>query len=378
MLSLVSAALQPPDDSGGRWTGGFAYAPHNHGAAWVRDPCDYSILDVPPLPAPTGVTATAVAGGTLVAGTYGYVVTFSDANGQTTGSAQANVTTVSTGSVRVAWTMPVDAAERGITAKVYGRVAGSLGLIGSGIGTNSFTDTGSATPGAAVPSSNTTGGPGIYVNLPIVEHVPTLAVVEDRCSTWGFSERDFKGRATTLLENATSTALAFEFWAGIQAQKEGYPNDYLTNPATCVDITPGTTPSINRGVQILEDALASNGFGGKGMIHVQPQTTPDSLIVRREGPLLLTQRDNIVVADTGYTGWGPNNVVPAAGTAYIYATDLVSVRIDSIRVIPDSFEEALDRGNNGEPNTITFRAERFVAATFDGSAHFACKVALSA
>ena len=100
VLSLVSAcaAVNPwTDDTDGRWTGGFAYAPENRYAGEIRDPCDYVTDDVPALPAPVLVVADLVdtgTGGTLAANTaYAYVATFVNANGQTTGSTERSITT---------------------------------------------------------------------------------------------------------------------------------------------------------------------------------------------------------------------------------------------------------------------------------------------
>ncbi len=282
------------------------------------------------------------------------------------------------GSVVLTWNKVADNAQY----RIYGRVGGSIGLLAT-IGpfdhdqAATYTDIGSPAPGAVPPSSNTTGGPSAYTNQPIVTHVPTLVVVEDSCSSFGFEERDFKGRALRLLDNATPQAAEREFWTGALAQAKGYPNNYLTSAAT-QDITPGTVPSVTRGLQILQDALQQCGFGGQGMIHVQAQTAPNLLSVRRVGNLLLDVFDNIVVPGVGYPGTGPGGTTPPAGTAWMYATDLVLFRQEEEgTVFPDSFAEALDRGQAGQPNTIRFRAERFTAAYFDGACQFACKVTLA-
>lgn len=398
VLSLVSAcaAVNPwTDDTDGRWTGGFAYAPENRYAGEIRDPCDYVTDDVPALPAPVLIVADLVdtgTGGTLAANTaYAYVATFVNANGQTTGSTEQAITTgggAGTHTVTITAPLPDGSSEEGITVDVYGRIHGSLGLIAQGIvptGSESagytwtWIDTGAAAPAAAVPSSNTTAGPGNYVNAAVVTYYPWLVVVEDACSSWGFEERDFKGRATRLLESATPEAIGSEFSTGLKAQAASYPNNYLQNSGSVVDLTPGGgPPSIARGTQILEDYIANTGFGGQCALHVQPQTAPNLLGARRVGDLLLTVLDNVVIPDPGYNGNGPGNAVPAAGTAWIYATDMPTVRIDSeIKVFPDTFAEALDRGQNGEPNLIRFRAERYVSATFDATVHAGIRVTLA-
>lgn len=370
--------------SGGHpmWTRGFTYAPENHFAAQVRDPCDFTTVDLPALGAPQALAGNPSAqGGQLAAGAHAYQVTAVNANGQTTALPAVTIATAgATGSVALTWQPVGDSA--GVTYNVYGRTTGSLGLIGT-VGpfdddqAPSFTDTGTVAPGATVPVSNTTAGPGAYQNLPINTIVPYLIIAEDFCSTWGFEERDFKGRALRLLENSTPQAIEREFWTGQLAQAKGYPNRYLTDQ-NLVDLTPATVPSVARGQQILQDALASTGFGGQGMIHVQPQTAPNLLNARRVGGLLLDIFDNLIVPGVGYPGTAQNIGVVAAGTAVMIATDLVMVRVeDDGTVFPDSFAEALDWGQAGSPNTLRFRAEKFGCAYFDGAAQFAVRVQLA-
>ena len=382
-------SAQPGNDDGGsaseatRWTEGYQYAPENFAAARLRDVCDFTTPDVPAITAPTGVTTVPhLTGGTLAAGTYDYQVTYVNANGETVGSTKvpAVIASGTVGSVTIDFPMPTDAAARGITANVYGRVTGHIGKIASGITSGTFLDTGSVSPGAAVPVTNTTGTAGYAPNLALVQFIPFIVEVTDHCSSWGWSERDYKGRAERLLENATAEAIGTEFMHGYLATAKGYPNNFLTNGASLTDLTPGTVPSFIRGLQILQDALAQGGFGGPGMLHVQPQSAPNLLTTRRvdEGDKkrLLDLFDNVIVADPGYDGKGPTNAAPTTGESWIYATDLVTVQLDDPRIFPDTFSEALDRGQDGDPNTITFRAQRIAAASFDGARHFACKVKL--
>lgn len=370
---------------GEMWTRGFTYAPENHWAAEARDACDGTGVDLPALSAPSGLALAQAGGGTLANGSYSYQVTAVNANGETTALAPVAVTVSGgggTASVKLTWQPTADNA----TYRIYGRVAGSIGLIGVAgpfdpDNPPSYTDLGSPAPGAAPPVSNTTGGPGPYTNQPTVSVIPWLALAEDSCSSWGFEERDFKGRALRLLENATPAAIEKEFWTGTLAQAKGLANNYLCNTSDPAfqDLTPGSGPaSINRGLQILQDALAQTGFGGQGMIHVQPQTAPNLLSVRRVGSLLMDIFDNIIVPGSGYTGQCSGVGTPSATTAVMFATDMVACRVEREgTVTPDTFSEALDRGQAGQPNTIRFRAQKFVAAYFDGAAHYGVRVTLA-
>jgi hypothetical protein len=282
--------------------------------------------------------------------------------------------------VSLAWQPTAD----GVTYKIYGRVSGSIGLLAT-VGPfdpdnpPAYVDAGTPAPGAAPPGSNTTGGAAASrVNLGTVQCQPFLIVAEDYCSTFGFEARDFKGRALRLLDNGQHYALENEFWTGTLAQAKGYPNNYLANgsAANFVDLTAGTPVSVARGQQLLQDYLASTGFGGQGMIHCQPQTAPNLLNARRVGKLLLDVFDNIIVPGSGYTGAATAVTGSATGTAAMFATDLVSTLVEGEgkvglvsedgNVYPDSFAEAVDRGEAGFPNNVRFRAIKYGCAFFDG------------
>lgn len=383
LLSHLPAELRAElaERKGEDWIRGFTYAPENHYAVETRDPQDFTSVDLPAIAAPVNLAAVALpSGGTQTVGLKTYEVTAVNANGETTTSAAATCTTLLNGESKLTWS-PVQDAD---TYKVYGRVAGSLGLIGT-VGPfdpdnpPTFTDPGTPAPGAVPPVSNTTGGVGPYTNLGSVQVFPYLIVANDFCSSFGYEARDFKGRALRLLENAQHQALEREFWTGALAQAKGYPNNYLTNGSApnFADLTAGTPVSVARGQQLLQDYLSSNGFGGQGMIHCQPQTTPSLLNARRVGGLLLDIFDNIIVPGTGYPGTTSSIAGSATNTAVMFATDLVMCRVESEgQVYPDSFQEALDRGEGGFPNRIDFRAEKFGCAYWDGAIQAGVRVTL--
>jgi hypothetical protein len=109
------------------------------------------------LAAPAGLTATgSTTGGTFAAGTYFWVVTAIDANGETTRSSEATVVlTGSTSSVALSWS-PVDGATgynvyRGTSTTNENHLITS---IGSG-STLTYTDTGAAGTSVSPPATNT-------------------------------------------------------------------------------------------------------------------------------------------------------------------------------------------------------------------------------
>lgn len=108
--------------------------------------------------------ATATTGGTITAGTYKYILTAINANGETTQSnEQTIVTTGSTSTVTVTW-----GAVTGATGyKLYKTAAGgatgtellykTVGLVTSDV------DTSPGSPSGAFPTQNTATNPGVYV-----------------------------------------------------------------------------------------------------------------------------------------------------------------------------------------------------------------------
>jgi hypothetical protein len=208
-------------------------------------------------------------------------------------------------------------------------------------------------------------------NEDIVEVDPIAIVTHFTCSSFGYQAIDYVGRAQRQNDLAVPAALELEFWDGAIAQASGAPNNYLTKSgeATILNTVLGTPVSIQAGLALLQDYLRA-GLGGQGMIHVVPGAAPSLLNVRRVGKFMLDEFDNIVVPGVGYSGNGPISALkasPDAGTSWMFASDLVMTRVQKeARLFPDSMAEALDRGQNGEPNTVTFRAERFAMAYFDG------------
>jgi hypothetical protein len=384
---LPGSSVDSPDGSGpalktSRWVGGYRYLPENQFAAELRAPNDTAV-DAPALGTPPAATAVpAITGGTLTAAAspYAYQITWVNANGETIHSASVAATIASgiAGKVTLTFTKPADKqVAAGVTVNVYGRLAGSLGLIATGVTGTTFVDDGSATPGAAPPAADTTGGPSTYANLPWVTAIPFLVMVGETISTMGSDGWDFKGRLTRHLENATPAAVGREFWRGDYARAHSYPTNYLTKNGAATDLTPGGgPPSATRGLEILEDALASTGFGGQGMIHAQPQTLPSLLrSVLKDDEKLVTVLGNHLIPDAGYDGTGPGATPasPAAGSAWMFATDMVKAEVDdNIVFTPGSLEEAIDRNLN----RVTIRAQRFATASFDGFRQFACRVLL--
>jgi hypothetical protein len=395
---------QLPDDlrtelearKGDAWTRGIVYAPENHWEPSLIDGCSSTSIDAPALFAPRGLALKEEAGkGTLAAEALEYEVTAVNANGETTARAIVSVTLAAEGAVLLSWEKVNDTATyhvyraKGKTKKPLRLKSGAGALVVPAPAnettlTVTYLDTGAATEeaGKEAPAVNTTGGSGVYTNLPNVEAIPYIIMVEDYCTTLGFDARDFKGRAERLLNNGQHKAIEKEHWTGALATAAGLPNNFLIKHGTATNLTPEKVPTATRGLQILQEALQECGFGGRGMIHTQAQTAPNFLQTRRVGANLLDLFDNLIIPGTGYPGTGPANEAgepakPKEGNTFMFATDLVSVRVeDEPTIFAETFAEATDWGQGAEPNSIRMRARKFAVAYWDNACSFAVEVKL--
>lgn len=239
-------------------------------------------------------------------------------------------------------------------------------------------------------SCGATAGTFTYSRPGTVEWTSYVVQAYDQCSTLGSFARDYRARAADMLEAATPKAVEREFWTGTLAQAKTWPNLYLQKASTVTDITPvaGTPVSMAKAMSLLEQGIADNGFGGQAVIHM-PRGLAVSLqsalndYVRRDGFLLRTLVDTLVVPGVGYTGHGPignAHETPAAGSTWMYATGLVEYRETAGVLLPDWPEG--DRGQvpaaaiNRDTNTVTLWAYRTAMAYWDGQLHLAVLVNL--
>lgn len=193
-----------------------------------------------------------------------------------------------------------------------------------------------------------------------------------RCSTFGGLGPEREQRARNLLAAHESRAIEAEFWRGTVATAEEWDNNYLANGDSYTDLAPSDTSPLVYGLAALEEALA--GCVGRGVIHATVPTVTGWIAaqaVRREGPLLLTGLNTLVIAGAGYDGAGDDGVVDTTGhTAWAFGTGLVDLRLDEVVVLGD--EHTIDRRRN----TWEVRAERLAAVTFDPCCHVGINVDL--
>lgn len=211
----------------------------------------------------------------------------------------------------------------------------------------------------------------IPANQGNVEAAPFYIWAGDKCAPWELG-RDWQGRARRQLRASESFQVAYELWTGDQAQGNGSTR-YLTNEVSS-DVVTDVATSPTDAIAKLEYALGSCGKGRRGMLHITTHLATylfELSVIRREGSLILTGLDTIVVADAGYDGSGPY-AAAADDSQWAYATGIVQVRLGPEHVVPTSMEEALNRSSN----LVEYRAERQAAVAWDGCCHFAAEIDL--
>lgn len=186
-----------------------------------------------------------------------------------------------------------------------------------------------------------------------VEVVPVYLTIIDRSSTIGFTADDPAARARRILEANTSRLLAHELWTGEIADLDGSPNPRLAGEDAVV-LSGSLTPQ--KGVAALVQAMSDAGMGDT-MIH-----TNHNVGIQLPGTWrneeTLADKGFCVVADAGYPGTGPTG---QTGN-WMYATEIVNVRLGEIELVPGQFRDSVDPASN----SITYRAQRVGAADFAG------------
>jgi hypothetical protein len=221
---------------------------------------------------------------------------------------------------------------------------------------------------------------GDPADVDVQEYEPYVLWFSDFCSSATFMSRDFAGRAIARYQVNESGFMASEFWSGQVAVAAGSPNFFLQN-GDAFDAGLGAAWPLAKALGRLQYSVGrEQGFYGRYMIHAPRDIASAWLelgLIRREGVLLLDAFDNIVVADAGYSGDGPEGEPRSVDTAWVYATDPVQVRRDGqIRLLPDREEAMGGAALNRNNNLIEWRAERLVAAYTAGCLHTSIEVDL--
>lgn len=201
-------------------------------------------------------------------------------------------------------------------------------------------------------------------DLPNPEFGAMTIYLAETCTSYKIpSQEEFRARAVLALSVMEGAAVATEFLTGGVLPL----NPHLADGN-------GTFPNANtvtsplNALALLEGEIAVSGKAG--LIHMSPQMLTvlrSQYAMDDKGGVIRTGNGTVVIPDAGYAvGANPAGHPAASGTQeWIYATGPIELRRSEMFTTPDDVSEALDRGIDGKPNSITYRAERYWLATFD-------------
>jgi len=215
-------------------------------------------------------------------------------------------------------------------------------------------------------------------------YVPFEIITSFECSTMGLRPEEIEKIARDAAEACVQKALEYELWTGSIAQAMAgdgswdtanrgvFPNRYLASEgAVDVTPTPGTGVKAKYGLALLERALADCGCGIQGTIHAT-RDVASALGIKGKDDKLYTNLGNVVVAGSGYTGTGPDGTQPDSGTAWMYATGPITVRLGDYLVVPDKKSQAVDT----KVNTTRYTVSQPAAITWNSCCHSAVLIDL--
>lgn len=225
------------------------------------------------------------------------------------------------------------------------------------------------------------GGTENMTNIPVgsgtVSEMPFLVWAGDHCSTFGWSEHDFQGRAQRILEAVESFETAREFWLGTQSITSSWPNFSLANNPAVIDVGGGSAQTVGAALDLLEQGIAHQGKGARGVIHCTAQlgsawSQLGNVFKNVGSNLIQTYRGTVIIPDAGYPGDGPTGQPPGTGGQWAYGTLVPTIRKSQVEIYPSTLQEATFRTTN----YIEYRAVKLVGVTVDPAVLVTTKVSL--
>jgi hypothetical protein len=231
------------------------------------------------------------------------------------------------------------------------------------------------------------GAPGLIDRAAPRKVTPFELIMRDRCSTWGWSENDYVGRATRALDVKRHHGIEREFESGALEPTNLFLAATYTDPdPTTVILGGGVRVSPVNALALLDEAIANSAIG-RGMIHatafVIAQWEAAGLLNHEtiEGDeglgsrsQLYSPKGNVVIAGNGYEGRGPDgNVVVAHASQWAYATDWIVVVAGEPTTVPGTFAEATAKN----ANLVEYQQHQWFAILWSGLLHAAVLVATS-
>lgn len=195
-------------------------------------------------------------------------------------------------------------------------------------------------------------------DMPIARFDPFAVYTPITCSAMGLgSAREFAGRAEVALEATLSMGIEAGLAQGIPGQAAADENPHFGDSNLVIL---GGTENPRVGLSFLENAIGATGR--QGIIHLTPAvgSALQSNLLVSANDILKTVSGNRVVIGDGYIGTDPNlGSGPDDTVDWIFATGPVEARIGPL--VFNDLAETLERTTND----VTFRAERYVLATWD-------------
>ena len=177
------------------------------------------------------------------------------------------------------------------------------------------------------------------------------------CSTIGFggdSIDDLAERALVTHRATLSAGVERALAEGVDSSSNAFFGD-----ANVQILNSGTSVTARVAVSYLEQAIGARCR--QGMIHMTPASVAALPAPLREGDSLATANGTLIASGMGYQGIDTAALAtPAADEDWAFATLGVSVYLGPVRMTTP--KESIDR----EINEVTFRAETYVLAVWDG------------
>lgn len=204
------------------------------------------------------------------------------------------------------------------------------------------------------PSSNLSLGSSAE---PFAVGLPFSVYAGVDCSPLGYTEEFILSRAQAILKLGWQNAAEEALWAGAQ-------DNAPTLAASGTTILPGASGvSFTAGLAALEEYMGAN-YLGTAVIHARRDAAPwaaKSFQVYERVGQLQTVLGSQFCFGGGYLNTGPGGTTPAAGSLWLYATGIVTVRLS-----PAFINGGLAQGYNRDTDTQYVFAEQPTVLTVDG------------
>ena len=197
-----------------------------------------------------------------------------------------------------------------------------------------------------------------YLSTQLTQRFDSFVVYKPvTCSTFGFggdSIDELAERASRTLGATLSAAVERALAEGVDSSSNPFFGDANVNI-----LNSGTAVTARIGVSFLEQAIGATCR--QGMIHMTPASVAALPAPLREGESLATANGTLIASGMGYQGIDTAALgTPGATQDWAFATGGVKVYLGPARMTTP--KESIDR----EINEVTFRAEMYVLAVWDG------------